>query len=71
MIKKCLTCAVYYDDEYRLTICPHEAFLANDGTNNFTVHEDSYLSCQPPSEIKQLTDIIDLIIDEETKGRNT
>jgi hypothetical protein len=38
----------HFDDEYRTTICPHEAFAANDGKNNFRVHEDAYLAPEPP-----------------------
>jgi hypothetical protein len=44
MIVKCLTCGVHYEDVYRSTLCPHEAFTANDGENNFSVHDDAYLS---------------------------
>lgn len=43
MISRCLECGARYNDEYRSTICPHKAFPANDGNNNFTVHEDAYL----------------------------
>ena len=44
MIVKCRECEMYYDDTFRWTFCPHEAFSANDGKNNFRVHEDAYLS---------------------------
>ena len=50
MIRKCDTCPMYYDDEYRLTYCPHDAFAANDGKNNFAVHEDAYLSAEAPAD---------------------
>lgn len=36
-------CGRKFDDEYRTTLCPHDAFLANDGKNHFAVHHDSYL----------------------------
>jgi len=48
MIVKCEKCSIYYNDTYRFTFCPHDAFSANDGNNNFKVHEDSYRSNQPP-----------------------
>lgn len=35
---------MFFEDEYRFTFCPHEAFLANDGRNNFAVHHEAYLS---------------------------
>lgn len=41
MIVKCVACKMYFDDEFRSTLCPHDAFPANDGSNNFTVHEDA------------------------------
>lgn len=44
MISQCLDCGARFDDEYRSFICPHVAFPANDGNNNFTIHENSYLS---------------------------
>ena len=47
MIVKCQKCNRYFDDEFRTTICPHNAFSANDGNNNFEVHHDSYLSDEP------------------------
>lgn len=48
MIVKCEMCPMYFDDEFRTTVCPHSAFPANDGRNNFKVYEDSYLDSQPP-----------------------
>lgn len=48
MIVQCAKCKKYFDDEFRFTFCPHEAFAANDGKNNFHVHEDSYLSDRKP-----------------------
>lgn len=47
MIVKCNNCSMYFDDEFRSTICPHETFPANDGLNNFEIHEDAYLSDEP------------------------
>ncbi len=48
MIVYCSECKKYFDDEFRLTYCPHKAFAANDGHNIFTVHEDSYRSKNRP-----------------------
>jgi hypothetical protein len=48
MIRDCFWCKNFYDDEFRSTICPHSAFPANDGHNNFRVHDESYLSDSPP-----------------------
>ena len=48
MIVRCQECEVYFDDEFRSTLCPHAAFPANDGENNFAVHKDAYLSEVPP-----------------------
>lgn len=44
MIVSCEKCGASFEDEYRSTICPHSAFPANDGSNNFKVHEDAYFS---------------------------
>ena len=44
---------MHFDDEFRTTICPHEAFAANDGRNNFRVHEDAYLSTDPPDPLRR------------------
>jgi hypothetical protein len=41
MMVLCGECGGMYDDEFLLTICPHQAFPANDGNNNFALHEDS------------------------------
>ena len=43
MIVTCDKCKARYDDEFRLTICPHDTFLANDGINNFAHHPESIL----------------------------
>ena len=50
MIVQCPNCKIYYDDEFRNTICPHKTFLANDGANNFKHHKKSYLSKEPLGE---------------------
>jgi hypothetical protein len=47
-------CGVYFDDEFRTTICPHQTFAANNGLNAFAHHPESYRSTEPPS-----TDAID------------
>lgn len=51
MIIRCEKCAMYFDDEYRTTICFHDAFPANDGRNNFRVNESAYLDSEPPQEM--------------------
>jgi hypothetical protein len=51
MIVFCLECRRYYDDQYRLTYCPHEAFNANDGQNNFAYNLDAYLSDDAPKHL--------------------
>lgn len=43
-------CGRFFDDEFRTTICLHEAFPANDGKNNFTTHDDAYLSDYSPAD---------------------
>jgi len=48
MIIKCGKCDKWFEDVYRLTSCPHKAFPANDGANNFVVHDDAYLSADEP-----------------------
>lgn len=48
MIVKCERCFKYFEDEYRSYVCPHIAFLANDGFNNFKAHTDSHLDDNPP-----------------------
>ncbi len=49
MVVKCLSCGLWFEDVYRNTVCPHAAFPANDGENNFAVHDDAYLSADEPS----------------------
>ena len=44
MIVDCRICSAKFEDEYRSWVCPHDAFAANDGKNNFTVHDEAYLS---------------------------
>lgn len=44
MIVQCEECWVWFDDEFRVTLCPHEPFVANDGRNNFALYPDSYIS---------------------------
>lgn len=60
MIIKCEDCVMWFDDEYRSTECPHRAFPANDGHNNFKAHDDAYLSSTPPV----------LTINEEAHGHH-
>ena len=43
MIVTCERCKAQCDDEFLLTICPHDTFLANDGLNNFAHHPESTL----------------------------
>ncbi len=50
MIVQCKICRMYLEDEFRSVLCPHTAFAANDGSNNFSVHDDAYLSDRPPKE---------------------
>ncbi len=50
MIVQCAICLTWFEDVYRNTQCPHETFLANDGTNNFSHHRNSYISDDPPSQ---------------------
>lgn len=52
MIVKCKKCQMYFDDEFRLTVCPHRTFMANDGRNNFEHHPYSYLSNINPDDLK-------------------
>jgi hypothetical protein len=49
MIIRCAKCDLWFEDVYRDTSCPHTAFPANDGDNNFVVHDDAYLSVETPS----------------------
>lgn len=43
MIVVCETCQRKYDDEFRLTSCPHDTFFANDGNNNFRHYPESFI----------------------------
>lgn len=43
MIVTCEKCGRRFDDEFRVTYCPHDTFAANDGNNNFAHHPESYL----------------------------
>lgn len=52
MIVQCHKCDMYFENEYRSYVCPHNAFNANDGFNNFSVHEDAYLSNTLPQTHK-------------------
>jgi hypothetical protein len=56
MIVQCADCKNWYDDEFRLTYCPHAAFAANDGTNHFHIHTDAYLSADAPEDAPPGTD---------------
>lgn len=47
MIIKCLKCKKCFDDQFRVTDCPHDTFMANDGQNNFRHYHESYLSDKP------------------------
>jgi hypothetical protein len=40
---RCGTCNLYFEDEFRMTYCPHDTFAANDGNNNFAHHPEAYL----------------------------
>ena len=44
MIVQCDRCDTKFEDEYRSTLCPHNAFAANDDNNVFTVHNDAYIN---------------------------
>jgi hypothetical protein len=50
MIVKCSKCKRHFDDEFRLTFCPHDTFAANDGCNNFAYYPESYLSTSEENE---------------------
>jgi len=50
MIVKCDVCSKWFEDVYRTIQCPHAAFLANDGDNNFAMHDDAYLSADKPAD---------------------
>ena len=47
---QCAKCEWWFDDEFRDTYCPHEAFPANDGRNNFAKHHEAYLV--PPTTVR-------------------
>lgn len=49
MIVQCEQCGFYFEDNFRSTICPHGAFPANDGNNNFSVHDGAYLGDEKPT----------------------
>lgn len=51
MIVLCLECQKYFDDEFRMTYCPHHTFPANDGRNHFAHHPESYLSEEAPNPV--------------------
>jgi hypothetical protein len=53
MIVQCTDCQMYFEDCYRSTICPHETFAANDGSNNFAHHPESHLSQIDPFKKEQ------------------
>jgi hypothetical protein len=55
MIAQCNDCQMYFEDCYRSTICPHETFAANDGSNNFAHHPESYLSQIDPYKAETVT----------------
>ena len=55
MIAQCDSCKRYFDNEFRLTYCPHGTFAANDGNNNFVHHPESYLS-EVPKRAQEVTD---------------
>ena len=52
MIVQCDSCKRYFDNEFRLTYCPHDTFAANDGENNFAHHSESYLSSEAPKSTR-------------------
>jgi len=68
MIVKCVKCKMFYDDEFRYTICPHKTFLANDGKNNFKVNEDAYLSKHNPAKTVRCTYCGTEFTDEELQN---
>lgn len=49
MIVLCEKCKKRFDDEFRLTFCPHDTFAANDGENNHRHYPESYLENGVPS----------------------
>jgi hypothetical protein len=46
---------MYFDDYDRDIICPHNQFPANDGHNNFSRAEDSYLGKELPQNFPKET----------------
>ncbi len=56
MIVLCASCLSEFEDQYRLTICPHNTFFANDGHNRFQHHPDAHLHKVTDAEmIERLT----------------
>lgn len=55
MIAYCKICGMYFDDYDRDIICPHNQFPANDGHNNFSRAEDSYLGKELPQNFPKET----------------
>jgi hypothetical protein len=51
MIVTCTKCGAGFDDAYRWTVCPHETFPANDGSNNFRHHPEAYLGTPPKGAV--------------------
>ena len=52
MIVLCDGCGMWYDDEYRWTICPHQTFAANNGNNNFVHNDQAYIGAAHPDELQ-------------------
>ena len=50
MIVQCTKCKKFFEDMFRSTICPHDTFPANDGTNHFYHHPEAYLSELDPEK---------------------
>lgn len=48
MVVKCEGCGKWFEDVFRSTICPHDAFPANMGDNTFEIHDEAYLSDVEP-----------------------
>jgi len=40
----CDECGRDFENRYRSTLCPHRAFPANDGRNNFKTHPEAFIS---------------------------
>jgi len=62
MIVQCDKCNLYFEDCLRSTLCPHRAFPANDGNNNFAVHEDAYLDPLSPDDAQRIDEIAKKIL---------